>query len=147
VLREIKVKEGATVQVNTVVAVIGGAGQSAQAAPAKPQAAQSQAAQPQAVQPQASQSQPVQQQQQPQPQAQQQVVSFPASDRGQDGERLRSSPLVRRMARENNVDLGQVPGTGLGGRISKSDIQNFIQQHGAGGGRPQVVPTQPSRPT
>src|SRR5438309_6083769 len=145
VLREIKVKEGATVQVNTVVAVIGGAGQSAQAAPAKPQATQSQAAQPQAVQPQASQSQPVQQQQQPQPQPQP-VVSFPASDRGQDGERLRSSPLVRRMARENNVDLGQVPGTGLGGRISKSDIQSFIQQHGAGGGRPQVVPTQPSRP-
>ncbi|HEX9254436.1 MAG TPA: 2-oxoglutarate dehydrogenase, E2 component, dihydrolipoamide succinyltransferase [Candidatus Angelobacter sp.] len=146
VLREIKVKEGATVQVNTVVAVIGGAGQSAQAAPAKPQAAQPQAAQPQAAQPQASQSQPVQQQQQPQPQAQQQVVSFPASDRGQDGERLRSSPLVRRMARENDVDLSQVSGTGLGGRISKSDIQSFIQQHGAGGGRPQVVPAQSSRP-
>src|SRR5436305_1198357 len=62
VLREIKVKEGATVQVNTVVAVIGGAGQSAQAAPAKPQAAQ----------PQAVPSQPTQQQPQPQP-----VVSFP----------------------------------------------------------------------
>jgi len=55
---------------------------------------------------------------------------------------------VRRMARENNVDLNQVSGTGLGGRISKSDIQSFIQQHGAGGGRPQVVsaPPQPSRP-
>jgi len=50
------------------------------------------------------------------------------------------------MARENNVDLNQVPGTGLGGRISKTDIQNFIQQHGAGGGRPQVVPPQPARP-
>jgi 2-oxoglutarate dehydrogenase E2 component (dihydrolipoamide succinyltransferase) len=136
VLREIKVKEGATVQVNTVVAVIGGAGQSAQAAPAKPQAAQ-----PQAVPSQAVQSQPAQEQSQPQP-----VVSFPAGDREQDGERLRSSPLVRRMARENNVDLNQVPGTGLGGRISKTDIQNFIQQHGAGGGRPQAVPAQPSRP-
>src|SRR5260221_12258776 len=71
VLREIKVKEGATVQVNTVVAVIGGASTPAQAAPAKPQAAQPKAAQPkaaqpQAAQPQASQSQPVQQQQQPQ---------------------------------------------------------------------------------
>jgi 2-oxoglutarate dehydrogenase E2 component (dihydrolipoamide succinyltransferase) len=74
-------------------------------------------------------------------------VSFPASDRGQDGERLRSSPLVRRMARENNVDLSHVSGTGLGGRISKTDIQNFIQQHGAGGARPQVVPAQPLRPT
>src|SRR6476659_2613322 len=142
VLREIKVKEGTTVQVNSVVAVIGGAGAPAQAAPAKPQAVQPQAAQPQ-------QAAPAQQQ----PQAPQQVVSFPAGDRGQDGERLRSSPLVRRMARENNVDLSQVPGTGLGGRISKNDIQNFIQQHGQGGGRPQVVsappqarPAQPQQP-
>jgi 2-oxoglutarate dehydrogenase E2 component (dihydrolipoamide succinyltransferase) len=137
VLREIKVKEGTTVQVNSVVAVIGGAGQPAQAAPAKPPAAQ----------PQAVQSQPAQQQQS-QAQQPQQVVSFPPGDRGQDGERLRSSPLVRRMARENNVDLNQVPGTGLGGRISKSDIQNFIQQHGQGGGRPQMVsaPQQQSRP-
>ncbi|HZE82150.1 MAG TPA: 2-oxoglutarate dehydrogenase, E2 component, dihydrolipoamide succinyltransferase, partial [Candidatus Polarisedimenticolia bacterium] len=137
VLREIKVKEGATVQVNTVVAVIGGAGAPSQAAPAKPapvQPTQSQPAQPQASAP---------QQQQPQ-----QVVSFPAGDRGQDGERLRSSPLVRRMARENNVDLNQVSGTGLSGRISKSDIQSFIQQHGQGGGRPQVVSAPPpqSRP-
>jgi 2-oxoglutarate dehydrogenase E2 component (dihydrolipoamide succinyltransferase) len=136
VLREIKVKEGTTVQVNSVVAVIGGAG-----AQGKPTPAQAAPAKPQAVQPaqsQAPQTQPAQQPPQPQP-----VVSFPASDRGQDGERLRSSPLVRRMARENNVDLNQVPGTGLGGRISKTDIQNFIQQHGAGGGRPQVVPAQP----
>ncbi|MFL6387461.1 MAG: 2-oxoglutarate dehydrogenase, E2 component, dihydrolipoamide succinyltransferase [Terriglobales bacterium] len=140
VLREIKVQEGATVQVNSVVAVIGGAGGTAQAAPAKPQPAQAQPAQPQTLP-----SQPAQQQQQPQPQA---VVSFPASGRGEDGERLRSSPLVRRMARENNVDLNQVPGTGLGGRISKNDIQSFIQQHGQGGGRPQMVsaPPQQSRP-
>jgi 2-oxoglutarate dehydrogenase E2 component (dihydrolipoamide succinyltransferase) len=142
VLKEIKVKEGTTVQVNSVVAVIGGAGGSAQAAPAKPQAVQAQTSQPQPAQPQAAPSQPAQQAQQPQ-----QVVSFPAAGRGEDGERLRSSPLVRRMARENNVDLNQVPGTGLGGRISKSDIQNFIQQHGQGGGRPQMVSAPPqSRP-
>jgi pyruvate dehydrogenase E2 component (dihydrolipoamide acetyltransferase) len=134
VLREIKVKEGTTVQVNSVVAVIGGAGAPAQAAPAKPQVVQAQPTQPQ-------QSAPAQQQ----PQAQQHVVSFPAGDRGQDGERLRSSPLVRRMARENNVDLSQVPGTGLGGRISKSDIQSFIQQHGQGGGRPQMVSAPPQQ--
>jgi pyruvate dehydrogenase E2 component (dihydrolipoamide acetyltransferase) len=143
VLREIKVQEGATVQVNSVVAVIGGAGGTAQAAPAKPQPTQAQPAQPQAAPPQPMPSQPAQQQQQ-QPQ---QVVSFPTSGRGEDGERLRSSPLVRRMARENNVDLNQVPGTGLGGRISKNDIQSFIQQHGQGGGRPQMVSAQQqSRP-
>jgi 2-oxoglutarate dehydrogenase E2 component (dihydrolipoamide succinyltransferase) len=138
VLREIKVKEGTTVQVNSVVAVIGGAGAQgkaapAQAAPAKPAAAPAKPApaQQQAA-PQASQAHP-----------QPELVTAPSGNGGQDGERLRSSPLVRRMARENNVDLTQVPGTGLGGRISKTDIQSFIQQHGAGGGRPQVVPAQP----
>ncbi|HEY2362631.1 MAG TPA: 2-oxoglutarate dehydrogenase, E2 component, dihydrolipoamide succinyltransferase [Candidatus Angelobacter sp.] len=136
VLKEIKVKEGTTVQVNSVVAVIGGAGAPAQAAPAKPAAApaKSAPAQQQAAPPQAH----------PQPA----LVTAPSGDRDQDGERLRSSPLVRRMARENNVDLNQVPGTGLGGRISKSDIQSFIEQHGQGGGRPQMVsaPPQQSRP-
>jgi 2-oxoglutarate dehydrogenase E2 component (dihydrolipoamide succinyltransferase) len=46
---------------------------------------------------------------------------------------VRSSPLVRRIAREQNVDLTGIPGSGLGGRITKNDIQSFIQQHGAGG--------------
>jgi 2-oxoglutarate dehydrogenase E2 component (dihydrolipoamide succinyltransferase) len=136
VLKEIKVKEGTTVQVNSVVAVIGGAGAPAQAAPAKPAAAPAKPA-------------PAQQQAAPQtPQAhpQPELVTAPRGDHGQDGERLRSSPLVRRMARENNVDLNQVPGTGLGGRISKNDIQNFIQQHGQGGARPQMVSAPPQRP-
>src|SRR5438270_750959 len=84
VLNEIKVKEGATVQVNTVVAVIGGAGLQGKAGPAQaPPAKQSQAAQPQA-----GQSQPAQQQQPPHAQQPQQVVSFPAAGRGEDGERL-----------------------------------------------------------
>jgi pyruvate dehydrogenase E2 component (dihydrolipoamide acetyltransferase) len=140
ILKEIKVKEGATVQVNSVVAVIGGAGTAAQAAPTKP--APAQPAVQAASQPQAAP------QQQPQSQQREQVVSFPAGDRGHDGERLRSSPLVRRMAREGNVDLSTVPGTGLGGRISKQDIQSFIQQHGAGqgGSKPQAVPAPPPQP-
>jgi len=134
VLREIKVKEGATVQVNTVVAVIGGAGASAGTAPTKTASAPE--PKPTAVKP------------EPQPEDDRGIGIVPAGDRGRDGERLRSSPLVRRMARENNVDLSQVPGTGLGGRISKNDIQSFIQQHGQGGGRPQMVsaPLQQSRP-
>jgi pyruvate dehydrogenase E2 component (dihydrolipoamide acetyltransferase) len=124
------------------VAVIGGAGTAAQAAPTKP--APAQPAVQAASQPQAAP------QQQPQSQQHEQVVSFPAGDRGHDGERLRSSPLVRRMAREGNVDLSTVPGTGLGGRISKQDIQSFIQQHGAGqgGSKPQAVPASPQpKPT
>ncbi|HEX4602399.1 MAG TPA: 2-oxoglutarate dehydrogenase, E2 component, dihydrolipoamide succinyltransferase [Candidatus Angelobacter sp.] len=127
VLREIKVQEGTTVQVNTVVAVIGGAGAPAQQAAAPKPAPVQAAPQPQAV---------------PQPPLQREQAAGPQETERADGERLRSSPLVRRMARENNVDLGQVLGTGLGGRISKNDIQSFIQQHGSGqgGGRPQAVP-------
>ena len=137
VLREIKVKEGTTVQVNSVVAVIGGAGAPAQAAaPAKPAAVQA-APQPQAQAPQPQAPPP----QQAQPQ-QHEVIGFPGNESGRaEGEHVRSSPLVRRIARENNVDLNRVPGTGLGGRISKQDIQNFISQHGAGGAA-QAAPRQ-----
>jgi 2-oxoglutarate dehydrogenase E2 component (dihydrolipoamide succinyltransferase) len=42
------------------------------------------------------------------------------------GGKVRSSPLVRRIAREHNVDLSQVSGTGLGGRISKKDILAYL---------------------
>jgi 2-oxoglutarate dehydrogenase E2 component (dihydrolipoamide succinyltransferase) len=138
VLREIKVKEGTTVQVNTVVAVIGGAGASTQAAPAKPAAP----AQPQQTAPQPQAPPP----HLPAAAQQHEVIGFPGGNGREAGERVRSSPLVRRIARENSIDLAQVPGTGLGGRISKQDIQNFIQQHGAGQpGRPQAVST-PQRP-
>ena len=58
---------------------------------------------------------------------------------GEQG-RVRSSPLVRKIAKENNVDLAKVPGTGLGGRITKEDIEAFIAKHA--GGAPAVQPTQ-----
>jgi len=118
VLREIKVTEGTTVQVNTVVAVIGGAGAPA-AAPPAPAAAAIQA--PRAPQPVPVPAAPASS---PRPAAPQPMTRA--------AEDIRSSPLVRRIARENNVDLTAVPGTGLGGRISKTDILNFVQQHGPG---------------
>jgi pyruvate dehydrogenase E2 component (dihydrolipoyllysine-residue acetyltransferase) len=125
VLREIKVKEGTTVQVNTVVAVIGGAAAGGAgttagapaAAPTQPVTA------PQPV----VQAQPV---------AAQPVMAAAAPVVHREGDHVRSSPLVRRIARENSVNLATVPGTGLGGRISKTDILNFIQQHGAGSAYP-----------
>jgi 2-oxoglutarate dehydrogenase E2 component (dihydrolipoamide succinyltransferase) len=142
VLSEIKVKEGTTVQVNTVVAVIGGAGAAAQAAPAK--AAAPQAAPKPAPQPVAAAAPP------PRPSAGPQAVPRPSAPAGQ--ERVRSSPLVRRIAREHNVDLAAVAGTGLGGRISKSDILSFVEQHGPGTAvpsRPAIAPAvpQPVRPS
>jgi len=56
---------------------------------------------------------------------------------------LRSSPLVRNIARENSVDLTQVPGTGLGGRITKDDILGFIasRQAPAALSAPAAVPS------
>jgi 2-oxoglutarate dehydrogenase E2 component (dihydrolipoamide succinyltransferase) len=137
VLREVKVAEGTTVQVNSVVAVIGGAG----AATGAPRAAESRPPQqPAAQQPQQPAAPPASQQAERQPTQQQSrdtVIDFPSRGQEQEGERLRSSPLVRRIARENNVDLAGISGTGLGGRITKTDIQSFVQQHGAGASQAQ----------
>jgi len=112
VLREIKVKEGTTVQVNSVVAVIGGSGGVLASPPIITPRTPEPVATPAPLAPSAR------------PAAPQPVA--------RTTEQLRSSPLVRRIARENSVELGNVPGTGLGGRITKSDILNFIQQHGPG---------------
>jgi pyruvate/2-oxoglutarate dehydrogenase complex dihydrolipoamide acyltransferase (E2) component len=43
------------------------------------------------------------------------------------------SPLVKRMARENNIDLQRVPGSGLGGRITKEDVQTYLEHRGEDG--------------
>ena len=133
VLRELKVKEGSTVQVNTVVAVIGGAVAAAKPAPRPVEVAKTAEA-------------PAKPAERPAPAApsqREQVIGFPA-DRGAEAEHLRSSPLVRRIARENQVDLNQVAGTGLGGRISKTDILSFIQQHGATAPARSVQPPRPA---
>ncbi|HLX77048.1 MAG TPA: dihydrolipoamide acetyltransferase family protein, partial [Terriglobales bacterium] len=71
------------------------------------------------------------------------VIEFPAEGE-EEGERIRSSPLVRRIARENNVNLAQVPGTGLGGRITKQDIETFIAQHPAGAPSRPAAQAQPA---
>jgi pyruvate dehydrogenase E2 component (dihydrolipoamide acetyltransferase) len=118
VLAEIKVQAGATVQINTVVAVIGtgGAAVAPVAQPAAPAA--------------------------PPPAA---AEAAPELETGEEetGERVRSSPLVRRIARENNLDLRQVPGTGSAGRITKEDILGFL----AKGGAPAVAKPAPAPPT
>ena len=45
-----------------------------------------------------------------------------------DSGRIRSSPLVRKMAKEHNIELDEVEGTGQGGRISKRDIEAYLKQ-------------------
>jgi pyruvate dehydrogenase E2 component (dihydrolipoamide acetyltransferase) len=126
VLKEIKVGEGQTVPIQTVVAVIeasdGASSSAPAAAPAKPATATpappSAAAKSAAPAPSA-----------PAPAAQQPQAAAPS------GEKVRSSPLVRKIARENNIDVSQVPGTGAGGRVSKSDILSAVQ----GGGAPAAA--------
>ncbi|HEY1273121.1 MAG TPA: dihydrolipoamide acetyltransferase family protein, partial [Terriglobales bacterium] len=61
----------------------------------------------------------------------------------EEGDHVRSSPLVRRIARDNNVDLSQVSGTGLGGRITKQDILAFMEKSSAAPAR-AAAPSAPS---
>jgi len=134
ILQDIKVAEGATVQVNTVVGTIASDGESvtpkstpsvapaapAQAVPARKESAPAKPSAP-AVEP----KQPPQ-----------------VSQEHQEEEHARSSPLVRKIAREHNLNLAQVPGTGLGGRITKQDITAFLERSQAS----PAASTMPSAP-
>jgi 2-oxoglutarate dehydrogenase E2 component (dihydrolipoamide succinyltransferase) len=56
---------------------------------------------------------------------------------------VRSSPLVRRIAREHQVDLTQVKGTGLAGRVSKKDILSYLEEQRRLGGAPPAAAVRP----
>ncbi len=142
VLKEIKVGEGQTVPIQTIVGVIDSDGAAAAApapAPAKTDAP-SPAAQPKAAAvpasaPAASAAKPAPAPPAPVP------AAGPAAPPRRPGERIHSSPLVRRLAKENNIDLATVSGTGAGGRISKKDILEVIQ---GGASAPRGVTVMPS---
>ena len=106
VLAEIKVPEGATAQINTVVAVLSGSNGKA-ASPAAPSPVADTPGAPGTPAP--SPAQP---------------ASEPVADIPQDG--VRSSPLVRRIAKENNLDLRKVKGSGSAGRITKEDVLAYL---------------------
>jgi pyruvate dehydrogenase E2 component (dihydrolipoamide acetyltransferase) len=120
-LSEIKVEEGKTVTINTVVAVIGGA--AGKSAPAVEKAAPATTAG-------APSSAPVS--------SEPKVGSAAATA----SERVRSSPLVRKIAKDNNVDLAQVPGSGSEGRITKTDILGHLE----GGAKPAAAAPAASTP-
>ena len=119
-LSEIKVPEGATVQINTVVAVIGGSatGSAASAAPAVAAPAKTAT---------------------PAPAASEAVAASAGTT-----DKLRSSPLVRRIAKDNHLDLRQISGTGSGGRITKDDALKFLAENGAGATAPAAAPKLPA---
>jgi pyruvate dehydrogenase E2 component (dihydrolipoamide acetyltransferase) len=157
-LSEILVQEGETVGINTVVGRIGEAGEAKAAAPA------AQASAPAPASPAPVREEP------PQVTAQRALesaaaasASSPAQARAAapaDGKRetggipskeelrrTRSSPLVRNIAREHGIDLEEVAGTGLSGRVTKDDILNFIAQRQAqpqAAARPQAAAAAPA---
>ena len=128
VLQEIKVSEGTTVGVNTVVGTIAVDGESAAKAKAAPATAPAQSSAPQAA---------------PAPREEKKAAaaapaSAPEASRTSapprdEDEEARSSPLVRKIAREHGISLSQISGTGLGGRITKQDIMGFIERQGGAG--------------
>ena len=142
VLKEIKVPEGQTVPIQTVVAVIEAAGASAAApaaapAPSAAPPAASPAAPEKTAAPRASAPAPAE----PAPAAPKAPAEAPASaapELRENGQKIRSSPLVRRMAKEHNLDLGEIEGSGAGGRISKKDIMAAVE---TGGAKPQAAPS------
>lgn len=112
VLLEIKVEAGSTVEVGTVVAVIGAEGESAGSGDAAPTetSASEDAAEPVAA-------------------ASKDVAPAAASgDSVEERRRTKSSPLVRKIAAEHGIDVASVPGTGVSGRVTKKDILAFIER-------------------
>jgi 2-oxoglutarate dehydrogenase E2 component (dihydrolipoamide succinyltransferase) len=127
-LAKILVKENETVAVNTVVAVIDGEGAAVAAGPAveehvTPTPAPAPSVPPPAAAP---------------------AGAGPSAAPGAAAE-VRSSPLVRRIAREHHVDLTQVKGTGLAGRVSKKDILSYLEERQRPG-VPEAPPAPPVRP-
>jgi len=156
VLKEIRVEEGKTVPIQTVVALIEAPG--AQAAAAKPAATRAPEAAAKPAAPARVQAPPPQPAQKPAERPAPALPPIPSPERpaGEaeaseeetetltaDGRRIRTSPLVRRLARENKIDLGTIRGTGAGGRISKKDVLDAI----SAGQRPAAPPSQTAAPS
>lgn len=120
VVTEIRAKEGETVDVNTVVAVIGEVGSKPAASAAAsatralqervPASSQAASSPPAASVPPAAA-----------------AAGFPQTESLDDRIRQRSSPLVRRIAKDHNVDITQIQGTGISGRVTKRDIMSFLE--------------------
>jgi pyruvate dehydrogenase E2 component (dihydrolipoamide acetyltransferase) len=139
VVAEILVQEGETVDVGTKLAVIApeGAEARAPAEEAPPEPATQEAAAEAAQAAPAEATPPTQDEPAPAPPPAQ------AEQPSGDG-RAFVSPVVARIASEHGVDPGQVPGTGRGGRVTKQDILQFIEQGGAQAETPPAPEPEPA---
>ena len=128
-LSEVLVEEGKTVGINTIVARIEEGGNGAGARPKAAQPA-AQPAQPAAPAPPPPPRQAAPQQETP---TQETIQPTPAPHQVEDTAAASGplSPLVRKMARENNIDLSRVTGTGSGGRITKQDLEAYLAHQSA----------------
>ena len=143
VLLEILVTEGTTVPINTVVAKIGEAGEATASAPAADAPAPAQAPAPAPEPPAAQAPSPA-----PAPAAAPAAASAAphfavppqAGETKEELQKRRSSPVVRNIAEEKGVDLSQVPGTGISGRVTKADITSFLEKGGAPAAAPAPAP-------
>jgi 2-oxoglutarate dehydrogenase E2 component (dihydrolipoamide succinyltransferase) len=166
-LTEVRYKEGDTVEVNTVVAILDGDSAtkveaSAQAEPPKqiePEPAKAETTP--APEPELEAPKAAPQSQKPTAMDQQAVVTKPVAvptvaQRESDGgvasadelRRTKSSPLVRKIAQEHGVDISQLEGTGMSGRVTKNDILSFIEA-GTTTAAPQrrvEIPAAPKQP-
>ena len=154
VLAEIIVEEGATVEVNTVVARIGEAGAASAAPPAPTPAA---APEPVAAAPAAAPT-PAPVPPTPAPAPAPAPAAVPAAAPAapapvaaaavaNGSHKVRSSPLVRRIARDNGIsDLSVIPGTGAGGRVTKDDILGFIASGASAPATPAAPAAVPAAP-
>jgi 2-oxoglutarate dehydrogenase E2 component (dihydrolipoamide succinyltransferase) len=149
VLTEIVAKEGEVIAVNAVIARIGAAGEAAASAPAPPVAvsappvsapAPSAPAPPAPVPPPPPAPAPPPSAAPTAPLPPPPPVAPPPAPPVVAEDGVRSSPLVRNIAREHGVNLADVPGTGLGGRVTKDDILNFIEQRKAPAAPPAPAP-------
>src|SRR5215212_5293434 len=118
VLTEILAKEGDTVPVNSVVARISAEGESAKPTESKSIEPPDQAPVPE----------PQPDPQLPTPKAMPEPPPQEATTSLDERRRTKSSPLVRKIAAENNVDITQLQGTGVSGRVTKNDILGYLQQ-------------------
>jgi pyruvate dehydrogenase E2 component (dihydrolipoamide acetyltransferase) len=135
-LRKIVVEEGSLVQVGTIIAYIGDADDEVPetAAPAAEAPKAEEAAPAPAAAAPAPTPAPVQQ-------AAPTPAPAPSGAPAVAGGRVKASPIARKIAEEKGIDIAAVTGTGPGGRITKSDVENFTPSLGfaASGGRSPVV--------
>jgi pyruvate dehydrogenase E2 component (dihydrolipoamide acetyltransferase) len=120
VLLEIRHQEGETVAVNQVIAMVGGEAERASSSSAAPLAAPSAPA-PAAVTAAAAS-----------PAAAATPAPTPAAGSLEERVRQASSPLVRSIAKAEGVDITQLPGSGIHGRVTKSDIVGYLEDRKSG---------------